>query len=56
MTFSRDGRLLATAETPSHVLRVWDGCDGRPHSVLEGHTRNAQRLAFTEDARRLISQ
>jgi WD40 repeat protein len=56
VAFSRDGRLLATAETPSHVVRVWDGVDGRPHSVLEGHTRNVQRLAFTEDARRLIGQ
>ncbi|MFT7486443.1 MAG: WD40 repeat protein, partial [Candidatus Paceibacteria bacterium] len=39
-----DGELLATAHA-DHVVRLWDGYDGRPVKDLVGHTNSIRHLA-----------
>jgi WD40 repeat protein len=54
LTFSPDGRLLATGATANRIL-IWDAATGEVRRTLSGHEARVASLAFTPDGRRLIS-
>ncbi len=53
VTFTRDGRLLATGEEA--CVRLWDRSGQGPLQTLRGHERALSALAFSVDGQRLAS-
>jgi eukaryotic-like serine/threonine-protein kinase len=60
VTFSRDGRLLASADgevgrSDAGEVRLWDAASGEPRGVFRGHTDAVYAVAFSPDGSRLVS-
>ncbi len=53
LAFSPDGRLLATLEGGTHVVRLWDAVNGRLLCTLVAGGGDAHCLAFRPDGRAL---
>jgi WD40 repeat protein len=53
VTYSRDGRTIATAEGKS--VRLWDAWTGEPLLTLEGHRGEVYSVAFSPDGKSLAS-
>jgi WD40 repeat protein len=53
MTFSRDGRLLATSD--GGAVHVWEVATGQAVRTLRGHRGEIQSLVFSADGRRLAT-
>jgi WD40 repeat protein len=51
--FSPDGSLVATSS--GSMTRVSDGRTGRPRYLLQGHTKNVQRIEFSPDGTRIVT-
>ena len=54
LSFSRDGRTLATADNTT-TITIWDSNTGRAQNQLRGHTRLISSLAFSPDGEKLAS-
>ncbi len=54
VTFSRDGRLLASGST-DNTIRIWDLAAKRELRTLAGHTANIESIDFSPDGRLLAS-
>jgi WD40 repeat protein/uncharacterized caspase-like protein len=54
VTFSRDGKLLATAGT-DNTIKIWDVAAKRDLITLSGHTANIDSIDFSPDGRLLAS-
>ena len=63
LTFSADGRLLASASSPRNSLedpepyevRIWDASTGRLRATLHGARGRVYDMALTPDSQRLIT-
>ncbi|MGV9386665.1 DUF6301 family protein [Nonomuraea sp. NPDC003707] len=55
LCFSDDGTLAATAGTLVPTIRIWDVHTGRCRQTLSGHEKAIDNLAFSPDARFLLS-
>jgi RNA polymerase sigma factor (sigma-70 family) len=55
LAFSRDGRMLATADYVEQTAKVRDGRTGKVLHVLRGHTGGVNGVAFSPDGRTLAS-
>jgi WD40 repeat protein len=49
LTYSRDGRLIATCSEFSDWTRVWDGATGQPVAAWQGHPGKVRTVAFGAD-------
>jgi WD40 repeat protein/uncharacterized caspase-like protein len=54
VTFSRDGRLLASSSS-DNTIRIWDVATQRELRTMSGHTANIDSLAFSPDGKLLAS-
>jgi uncharacterized caspase-like protein len=54
LSFSRDGRLLASGGTDS-TIKIWDLAAGRELRTLRGHTGSISALDFSADGRFVVS-
>ena len=54
VTFSRDGRLVATA-SKDKTAKLWDVATGRELHTLTGHTRWVYGVAFSPDGRQVAT-
>jgi WD40 repeat protein/beta-lactamase regulating signal transducer with metallopeptidase domain len=54
-SFSRDGKMLATAGGSDKSIRLWDGETGASLGVLNGHTGEVRRVIFSPDGKTLYS-
>ena len=48
LTFNWDGRLLASGDADG-IVRLWNGQDGQPLAICEGHLERVIALAFSPD-------
>jgi RNA polymerase sigma factor (sigma-70 family) len=55
LAFSPDGRMLALAGYYSTAIRLIEVATGKERHVFDGHGYYVRSLAFTPDARRLVS-
>ena len=55
ITYSSDGRTLATRSTDNTTVILWDTLAGEPLKVLTGHTRYPRRIVFSPDGQTLVS-
>jgi WD40 repeat protein/tRNA A-37 threonylcarbamoyl transferase component Bud32 len=55
LTFSPDGKWLATAIRGGQTIKLWDIGTGASIQTFEGNLGAMERLAFTPDGRRLAS-
>jgi RNA polymerase sigma factor (sigma-70 family) len=53
LTFSRDGRLLATSD--DNAVHVWEVATGKAVHTFRGHRSGIESLAFSANGRRLVS-
>ena len=51
LTYSDDGRMLASTSTYDDVARLWEAGGGRPLLELRGHSRSVQAAAFAPGGR-----
>ncbi|KAJ2741196.1 ribosome assembly [Coemansia sp. BCRC 34301] len=54
VSFSPDGRLLASASFDSHV-KLWDGVSGKFIASLRGHVAAVYQVCWSSDSRMLLS-
>jgi WD40 repeat protein len=55
VTFSPDGKLLASVGQDDHTIRIWDLEKGQEKAVLKGHTNSLWTVAFSADSQMLAS-
>jgi WD40 repeat protein len=55
VTFSPDGRLLASAGGEDHAIILWDAASHRRLATLTGHAQAVRDVAFSPDGRLLAS-
>jgi WD40 repeat protein len=55
LTFSSEGRTLATGSVRDPLIRLWDVATGRPGFRLRGHAVGVRALAFAPDGKTLVS-
>lgn len=55
LSFSPDGRLLASADASSAKAQVWTVSDGKLAAEFCGHTSHIMALTFTPDGRTLLT-
>src|SRR5262249_44989643 len=55
VAFSRNGKLLASADWNRHLVRVWDAATGKELMRLKGHTNSVHTVAFSPDGKTLAS-
>jgi WD40 repeat protein len=55
VTYSSNGRLLATGGLPDNTLTTWDAATGELIDNLVGHTDLVQGVAFSPDGRHVAS-
>ena len=55
LTFSSDGRRIATGGSSDHFIRLWSVPEFRMETELFGHRGGVRDLAFTPDGQTLVS-
>jgi WD40 repeat protein/tRNA A-37 threonylcarbamoyl transferase component Bud32 len=55
LTWSPDGKRLASAAEPERPIRLWDPVTRRPVLTLRGHGKPLRSLAWNPDGKRLAS-
>ncbi|KAH8797774.1 WD40-repeat-containing domain protein [Xylogone sp. PMI_703] len=55
ITFSRDGKWLASGSGADKTLRIWNAENGQLLNVLKGHDGCIMSVAFSRDSKRLAS-
>jgi WD40 repeat protein len=55
LSFSPDGRMLASAAALENVVKVWDTKTGKLVKKLEGHEKDLNKVAFSPDGKLLAS-
>jgi RNA polymerase sigma factor (sigma-70 family) len=55
VTFSPDGKTLATAGARDHAIRLWDPATGKEVHPVAGHTGIVHSMQFAPDGKTLIS-